>query len=150
MDDQGISRRTVLKGGGAALAGMTVLRVAGPAQAFPDHPDEVVIPWDDPPAPVPVPRQGVIPKQLGWEQVDSWLTPNDEFFIVQHYGQPVLSEQDWRLDIGGLVARQRTLNLADLKARARREVAFTMECSGNHGLPFFIGGIGKGRWGGAA
>jgi hypothetical protein len=38
MDDQGISRRTVLKGGGAALAGMTVLRVAGPAQAFPGQP----------------------------------------------------------------------------------------------------------------
>ncbi|HEV2919139.1 MAG TPA: molybdopterin-dependent oxidoreductase, partial [Actinomycetota bacterium] len=62
--------------------------------------------------------------------------------IVQHYGQPVLNEQDWRLDIGGLVAHQRTLTLADLKARARREVVFTMECSGNHGLPFFIGGIG--------
>jgi hypothetical protein len=23
-----------------------------------------------------------------------WLTHNDEFFIVQHYGQPVLNEQD--------------------------------------------------------
>jgi Oxidoreductase molybdopterin binding domain len=59
----------------------------------------------------------------------------------------VLNEQDWRLDIGGLVAHQRTLALAELKARARREVAFTMECSGNHGprlpdgRPFFIGGI---------
>jgi DMSO/TMAO reductase YedYZ molybdopterin-dependent catalytic subunit len=60
----------------------------------------------------------------------------------------VLNEQDWRLDIGGLVAHQRTLTLADLKARARREVAFTMECSGNHGLPFFIGGIGNARWAG--
>jgi DMSO/TMAO reductase YedYZ molybdopterin-dependent catalytic subunit len=45
----------------------------------------------------------VVPKQLDWEQLDSWLTPNDEFFIVQHYGQPILNEQDWRLDIGGLV-----------------------------------------------
>ena len=148
MENHEVSRRTLLKGGGAALAGMTVLRVAGPAQAFPGQPDEVLIPWDDPPAPVPEPAQGVIPKQLDWEQLDSWLTPNDEFFIVQHYGQPVLDEQDWRLDIGGLVAHQRTLTLADLKARARREVVFTMECSGNHGLPFFIGGIGNARWAG--
>ena len=148
MEHQEVSRRTLLKGGGAALAGMTVLRVAGPAQAFPGHPDEVLIPWDDPPAPVPEPAQGLIPRQLDWEQLDSWLTPNDEFFIVQHYGQPVLNERDWRLDIGGLVAHQRTLTLAELKARARREVVFTMECSGNHGLPFFIGGIGNARWAG--
>src|SRR5215218_2686025 len=148
MEHHEVSRRTLLKGGGAALAGMTVLRVAGPAQAFPGHPDEVLIPWDDPPAPVPEPAQGLIPKQLDWEQLDSWLTPNDEFFIVQHYGQPVLNERDWRLDIGGLVAHQRTLSLAELKARARREVVFTLECSGNTGLPFFIGGIGNARWAG--
>ena len=34
MEHQDISRRTLLKDGGAALAGLTVLRVAGPAQAF--------------------------------------------------------------------------------------------------------------------
>jgi DMSO/TMAO reductase YedYZ molybdopterin-dependent catalytic subunit len=154
MDKQEVSRRTLLKGGGAAVAGLTVFRVAGPGQAFPAQADEVVIPWDDPPAPVPGPAQGVIVKQLDWEQLDSWLTPNDEFFIIQHYGQPVLNEQDWRLGIGGLVAHQQTLTLADLKARARREVVFTMECSGNHGprlpdgRPFFIGGIGNARWAG--
>jgi hypothetical protein len=62
MEHQEVSRRTLLKGGGAALAGMTVFRVAGPAQAFPGQPGEVLIPWDDPPAPVPEPAQGVIPK----------------------------------------------------------------------------------------
>ena len=33
-----VSRRTLLKGAGATLAGMTVLRVAGPANAFPGRP----------------------------------------------------------------------------------------------------------------
>ena len=37
MRHQDVSRRTLLKGGGAALAGLTVLRVAGPAHAFPGH-----------------------------------------------------------------------------------------------------------------
>jgi DMSO/TMAO reductase YedYZ molybdopterin-dependent catalytic subunit len=46
------------------------------------------------------------------------------------------------------VARRRTLTLAGLKARPRREVDFTLECSGNTGLPFFIGGIGNARWAG--
>ena len=41
-----------------------------------------------------------------------------------------------------------TLALADIKARPRQEVTFTIECSGNHGLPFFIGGIGNAHWAG--
>ena len=40
------------------------------------------------------------------------------------------------------------LTLADLKARTRQETIFTVECSGNHGFPFFTGGIGNARWAG--
>ncbi len=143
------SRRTVLKGGGAALAGLTVLRVAGPAAAFPGRPDEVVIPWDDQPADNPVPN--VIVNQLVWEQLDSWLTPIEQFFIINHYGRPdpaPLTEEAYRLAVDGLVARPQSLTLADLKARRRREVDFTIECSGNTGLPFFIGGVGNAHWAG--
>jgi DMSO/TMAO reductase YedYZ molybdopterin-dependent catalytic subunit len=141
-----MSRRTLIKGGGAAFAGLTVLRVAGPAHAFPGHPgEEVVLPWLDQPEEPPFP----IPNQLKWEALDSWLTPADDFFVVSHYNQPALDATGWRLDIGGLVARPGSLTLADLKARPRREVTFTLECSGNTGLPFFIGGIGNARWAGA-
>ena len=45
-----LSRRTVLRGGGAALAELTVLRVTGLTQTFGDPGDEV-IPWLDQPAP---------------------------------------------------------------------------------------------------
>jgi DMSO/TMAO reductase YedYZ molybdopterin-dependent catalytic subunit len=141
-----VSRRTLLKGGGAAAAGLTAVRVAGPAHAFPGKPDDEVIPWLDRPAPNPVPD--VIVRQLDWEALDSRLTPPDQFFVINHYGQPVLNAQDWRLGIGGLVARPQSLTLADLRARTRREVEFTMECSGNTGLPFFIGGVGNARWAG--
>ena len=41
-----------------------------------------------------------------------------------------------------------SLTLADIKARPRQEVVFTVECSGNHGFPFFTGGIGNARWAG--
>jgi DMSO/TMAO reductase YedYZ molybdopterin-dependent catalytic subunit len=144
---QDLSRRTLLKGGSAAVAGLTVLRVAGPAHAFPgQHGEdgEEVIPWLDQPPDPPIP----LPNQLVWEELDSWLTPADDFFVVSHYDQPALTATDWRLDISGLVARPRTLTLADLVARPRREVDFTLECSGNTGLPFFIGGIGNARWAG--
>jgi DMSO/TMAO reductase YedYZ molybdopterin-dependent catalytic subunit len=141
-----ISRRTLLKGGSAAFAGLTVLRVAGPAHAFPGRPGEVVIPWLDQPAPNPVPN--VLQNLLVWEELDSWLTPADNFFVVSHYGNPALNAQDWRLGITGLVGRPRTLTLDEIKARPRREVDFTLECSGNTGLPFFIGGVGNARWAG--
>ena len=141
-----MSRRTFLKGAGSTLAGLTVLRVAGPAEAFPGQRGDEVIPWLDRPAPNPVPN--VIVRQLDWEKLDSRLTPPDQFFVINHYGQPSLDEQSWRLGVAGLVAHPQSLTLADLKSRARREVEFTMECSGNTGLPFFIGGVGNARWAG--
>jgi DMSO/TMAO reductase YedYZ molybdopterin-dependent catalytic subunit len=166
MKHHPVSRRSVLKGGGAALAGLSVLRVgvaeqafAGPdviapqdaevvsARAFPPIGGEV-IPWLDQPAPNPIP--GAVGNLLDWEEVDSFLTPANDFFFVQHYGQPGgLDEATWRLDIGGLVARPGSVTIADLKAEPRHEVDFTLECSGNSAFDFFIGGIGTARWGGA-
>jgi DMSO/TMAO reductase YedYZ molybdopterin-dependent catalytic subunit len=168
-----VSRRALLKGGGAALAGLpglSVLQLAGPALAFPGQsddddvapwddeapplrndypgqPGDEVIRWDDQPAPWPFP--GPPPVQLVWEELDSRWTPNDKFHVVDHYGQPQLTERDWRLDIDGLVRHAATLTLADLKARPRREVEFTLECSGNTGFPFATGFVGNARWAGA-
>ena len=164
MDEREVSRRTLLKGGGAALAGLTVLRVAGPAHAFPGHVDDdqpdsarafvdpggEVIEWLDQPPPNPVPH--ITGNLLQWEALDSFLTPAEEFFYVKHYGQPDgLDETAWRVRIGGLVARPQSLGLTDLKARPRHDVDFTLECSGNadNSSDFFFGGIGTARWGGA-
>ncbi|MDQ5826826.1 MAG: twin-arginine translocation signal domain-containing protein [Chloroflexota bacterium] len=102
-----VSRRTLLKGG-AAVAGLTVLQVAGPAQAFPGHAgeeedsagaadqpdladamahgDAEVIPWLDQPAPNPVPAN--VGNLLVWEELDSWRIPSEDFFFVNHFGQP--------------------------------------------------------------
>ena len=48
MAQRHVSRRTMLKSGGAALAGFSVMQVAGPAEAFPGGAarDELV-PWID-------------------------------------------------------------------------------------------------------
>jgi DMSO/TMAO reductase YedYZ molybdopterin-dependent catalytic subunit len=172
MKQAHVSRRAMLKGGGAALAGLTVMRVSGPAQAFPgqmdqdeqipwdeDHGDSlralrrstgVVVPWLDQPAPNPIPAN--VGNLLVWEELNSWHTPTNDFFFVNHFGQPEgLDEATWRVEIGGLVGRSQSLALDDIKARRRHEVDFTLECSGNNGtgLAFFIGGIGNARWGGA-
>ena len=170
MNDQDLSRRALLKGGGAALAGLSVLQLAGPADAFPGQadkgddapwdderpttrddypgqPGDEVIRWTDQPPPLPFPLPH--PPQLVWEELDTRWIPNDEFHVVNHYDQPVLSAQDWRLAIDGLVRHPRRLSLADLKVRPRRDVEFTLECSGNTGFPFVSGFVGNAIWAGA-
>lgn len=141
-----MSRRTLLKGGTASLAGLTALKVAGPAHAFPGEGGEV-IPWLDQPAANPIPAN--VRNLLVWEELDSRITPAEEFFVVSHYDEPALNPQDFRLNISGLIARPQSLTLADLRERSRRETEFTMECSGNTGPPFLIGAIGNARWAGA-
>ncbi|HYO83585.1 MAG TPA: molybdopterin-dependent oxidoreductase, partial [Bryobacteraceae bacterium] len=143
-----VSRRDLLKGGGAGWLGLSALQLAGPAKVFGQASGEV-IPWLDQPPPSPFPES--VGNLLRWEAVDAWLTPAQNFFFVNHYGQPTLSEATWRLNVTGLVERPLSLTLADLRGRARQEVDFTMECSGNTGtgLDFFIGGIGNARWAGA-
>jgi DMSO/TMAO reductase YedYZ molybdopterin-dependent catalytic subunit len=132
VDTRELARRTLMRQGSAALAALALHRFPALAQAFPGQPGEVVVPWLDQPPPAPLP--GV---QLRWEELDSRLTPNEKFFTVLHYDTPALAEPDWRLEVTGLVAQPLTLTLADLRARPRQEVVFTLECSGNHGFPWF-------------
>jgi len=142
-----IPRRDFVIQGGAALAGMAILQASRLAQAFPSGPGEEILPWLDQPLENPIPQ--VVANQLKWEELNSWLTPNEKFFSVAHYNRPVVDDQAWTLGIGGLVKRPRIFTLAELKARPRQEIEFTLECSGNHGFPWFLGGIGTARWAGA-
>jgi DMSO/TMAO reductase YedYZ molybdopterin-dependent catalytic subunit len=171
MDKPDIRRRKLLKGGGAALAGLPFLQAAGPAHAFPrqsdqerhdiwddDQPDpsqrlgqpgDVVLPWLDQPPGGPDPN--IAGSQLVWEELDSWLISPEQFHYVAHYGVPSGLDEaasSWSVDVAGLVARPLSLSLPDLKALPRREVDFTLECSGNTGFPVITGLIGNARWAG--
>src|SRR5688500_13726339 len=59
-----ITRRTLIQHSGAALTGLSVLRVAGPAHAFPHTQHAGVTPWLDQPEPNPEPE--AIARQLEW------------------------------------------------------------------------------------
>ena len=148
MKNHDISRRALLKGGGA-LAGLTVIQVTGPTKLF-GQAGEQVLPWLDQPPPSPFPDN--VGNNLKWEELDSRLTPAHNFFFVAHYGvQRGLDQATWRVALDGLVARSQSLTLDDLKERGLHEVEFTLECSGNNGdgLDFATGAIGNARWGGA-
>ncbi len=87
--------------------------------------------------------------RLDWEVMDSWLTPKDQVFSVQHYGVPEFNYEDYRLEIGGMVAQPKQLTVADLKALPKNEVVMTLECAGNGSNPGFKNAVCNNRWGGA-
>jgi DMSO/TMAO reductase YedYZ molybdopterin-dependent catalytic subunit len=169
MEHRDVSRRTLLKGGGAALAGLS-LQVAAPARAFPQDLDRQEHAWDDEHHPDPSqslgrpgdvvlqwldqrpgdPPPDIAGSQLVWEELDPWLTPPEKFHYVAHYGVPTsgLDAGSWHVGVSGLVANPLSLTLEELRARPRREVDFTLECSGNHGFPILTGLIGNARWAG--
>ena len=148
MDTREISRRKLLWQGSAALAGLALARSPWIAEAFPSRPGEEVIPWlDQPPA---NPSGGVVESLQRWEELSAWVTPNDKFFSVGHYNKPVIDENYGTLEITGLVRQPRTYTLRQLKGRPRQEIFFTLECSGNHGFPWFTSGIGNAKWAGTS
>ena len=142
MNHKTLSRRDLLFQGGA-LAGLALFTPARLAQAIPTGPDEVLVPFLDA---IPAPAPGGDRNLLNWQELDSWITPNEKFFRVSHYGKPALDEKEWKLEIIGRVRRPLKLTFADLKARERKELTYTLECSGNHGFPWFVGAIGNARW----
>ncbi len=85
-------------------------------------------------------------KMLYWQDLTSWITPNDELYSVSHYGTPEVDPGQWQLEISGLVKKPKTLSLAEIKARRRRTVTATLECSGNSSNPGFMGAIGNVQW----
>jgi len=143
---QTLHRREFFAQGSAALTGFVAFLATRHAYAFPSRPGEEVVRWLDQLPPNPVPE--VIKNQLVWEELESWITPNDRFFSIAHFNRPVIDAANWKLEIDGLVGKPASLTLDDIKSRARQEVTFTVECSGNTGLPFFNGGIGNANWAG--
>ncbi len=139
-----LQRRAVL---GGAIAGAALLQ----RRAFAQSGQTLkTIPWSDQPPPVPAPLENVVKGQTPWENLDSWITPNDRFFSIAHYDPPMINAKTWRLDVAGLVDKPVTFTLDELKSRPRHEVISTIECSGNNGLPFATSTIGNARWAGAS
>lgn len=133
-----LTRRDLMRHSVAATA---VAFASYPLAAFGFAADEEgeLVPFLDP--------QPVRPDRpmLQWDQLRDWITPNEQFFAVSHYGVPAAADP-WQLDIGGLVEKPCTLTLDDLKSRPKQEYTATLECSGNGAAPTFMGAVGNARW----
>lgn len=143
------TRRTALKTGLslsalAATAGLPfwsklVMGAEDTLVSFTDMPDGFVAP---PVAP------GAI-HFLDTRGISTFYTPNEDFYIIQHYNQPQIAEADFKLKVTGLVNNPLVLSLADIKARPKIELDAGFECGGNR-ESMFQGLIGNARWGGTS
>ncbi len=65
------------------------------------------------------------------ESGKSFVTPNADFFIRNHFTTPKISEEKWSLEIGGIVANPIRLSYSDLLLASSVRRPLTMECAGN-------------------
>ena len=92
------------------------------------------------------------------ELLDSFITPNEAFFVRGHMTAPAVDAQTWQLSVEGDGREPRTLSVADLRALPAVSVTATIECAGNGraffdppvaGIQWRKGAVGTSRWTGA-
>lgn len=144
------ARRKLLKGamntGLVALGASTFPGWMMPALAQ----SEVEIPFVDVPDtfnPQPV-RPGATHFQ-DTRRISSFYSTNEDFYLVQHYGQPEVDNATYELSVTGLVDRPLTFTLDQLRSRAVIEKDVGFECGGN-GARLFHGLIGNATWRGVS
>lgn len=111
---------------------------------------EELVPFSDmPPEFVAPPVAPGAVHYLDSRTISDFYTPNDDFYIVQHYNQPEIGEAAFRLKVTGMVDKPMELTMADIKARPKMEIDAGFECGGN-GPRVFQGLIGNAKWGGTS
>ena len=110
--------------------------------------DEVVMRFlDVPEGWDPGPRQPGRTHIIKTSQIDSFY--GNDFYVVQHYGQPELDVGSYQLNLTGLVDRPLTFTLDQLRAMPGRDIDCGFECGGNGGR-MFHGLVGNARWRGVS
>jgi DMSO/TMAO reductase YedYZ molybdopterin-dependent catalytic subunit len=87
--------------------------------------------------------------------LDSLLTPNDCFFVRNHFPAPKLDPKAWRLKVEGAVQQPLELTFEELSKMSARTAPITLECSGNgrallvpkvKGVPWQLGAVSTAEW----
>jgi DMSO/TMAO reductase YedYZ molybdopterin-dependent catalytic subunit len=87
--------------------------------------------------------------------LNSFITPNEKFYVRNHFSQPKIDANSWRLKVEGAVERELELKLDDICKLPARTVTATLECAGNgrallvpkvKGVPWQLGAVGNADW----
>ena len=113
--DQG--RRDVLKGA-LSIGGLTAGMATTSSFLFPALAQgERLIPFTDD-ASEAFSWRPIEPNTTHWQdtrEITSFFTNNEDFYLVQHYGQPEVDNDSYRLRVTGLVDNELELSLDDLQ-----------------------------------
>ena len=142
--ERGMTRRQAAKTG--ALAAAMVVGV--PRWALAAMSQEQEVPFTDMPDGFETDPTAIV-RFVDIRRIDEFFTPADEFFTIQHYGQPDIDVATHAVEISGLVTHPQALSVADIRRRPRTEIACAFECSGNSRRRF-NGLISNGLWGGTS
>jgi DMSO/TMAO reductase YedYZ molybdopterin-dependent catalytic subunit len=87
--------------------------------------------------------------------LNSFLTPNEHFYIRNHFPIPQLEVKNWRLKVEGAIERPLELNYDDLTKMPSRTQVALLECAGNSrgfltpkakGVQWELGAVGNAEW----
>jgi DMSO/TMAO reductase YedYZ molybdopterin-dependent catalytic subunit/rhodanese-related sulfurtransferase len=90
-------------------------------------------------------------------ELRSWITPNRLFFVRNHFDEPDLAPESWRLQVHGRVQHPHTWTWDELMELPERTVFATLECAGNGrsflrkieaGVQWGAGAVSHAEWSG--
>src|SRR5271155_3799774 len=90
-----------------------------------------------------------------FDQVDSFLTPTELFYIRSHFPAPNLDLASYQLRIDGAVRNPFSLSYRELRDMPSETRVATLECAGNgrvflvpqvEGAQWELGGVGNAEW----
>jgi DMSO/TMAO reductase YedYZ molybdopterin-dependent catalytic subunit len=93
--------------------------------------------------------------EFPFSSLDSFLTPNEQFFVRTHFEVPKLEANAWRLKIEGAVNRPFETSFDELRKLPSQKVTALLECSGNSriflkppqiGIRWEQGGVSNAEW----
>src|SRR5262245_5355751 len=93
--------------------------------------------------------------EFPFHTLDSFIIPNDRFYVRNHFAAPRLEAGTWRLRVEGAVMRTLELTYDQLRELPTRTVTATLECAGNsraltvpplRGVAWQQGAVGNAEW----
>jgi len=94
-------------------------------------------------------------EEFEFEALDGVITPNDKFYIRNHFPEPNISRDSWVLRVEGAIANPLELNYEALLKMPHATVKATLECAGNNriflnppakGVQWALGGASTAEW----
>lgn len=87
--------------------------------------------------------------------LDSFLTPNEQFYVRTHFGVPTIEPGTWKLRIEGAVRQPIEIGYDELRAMPSITITSLLECSGNSrvflkppqtSIRWELGGVSNAEW----